>query len=308
MKKIIQIYTDESGYIWNHRFWTIAALAWEKQNMLLLNNEIMEILRKNIISEIKFNDIKWHWSKMKSIKEIIDILIKYIASKRVLLATITWDNNDERHNISWRDDIENFKRMYYHLLKRIKTFYNFEDDVEWEFYPDEHTAIDWEKDIIFYLKNTNLKKKYKDNILLFPEFKDFIFPNIKNHKEIDSKNSWIIQLADLMAWLIRLSFHDIENNTNSLEKFFETKKHENALDLFSLSKNNDIILKISKNKKHKFEILYYFKEKCSRYKLGLNYSKNKYFCTFNQKVNLLVWKYIPKWEYDKAPTKYEKAI
>lgn len=307
MKKIIQIYADESWYDWNHRFWTIAALSWEKEYIKELNKSVLAIVKNNNISEIKFNGIKWHSNKTKAAKESINILLDYIASKKILLTTISWDKEDERHNIPWRDDIENFKRMYYHLIKQIKLMYNFEDEIEWEFYPDEHTAVDWKKEVIFYLENTNLKKKYIKNNqqLFFNEFKNFVFPTISECKEIESCNNWIVQLADLVAGIIRMSFNDIENNTKELELFLYNKEHKKYNSLFEWETNN-YELKITNNKKHKFEILYYFKSICSKYKLWLNYSKNRYFSTFNKRNNLLIWKYTVVWNYDKAPIKNKK--
>lgn len=49
----------------------------------------------------------------------------------------------------------------------------------------------------------------------------------------------------------------------------------------------------------------FFHETCSQFKLGVNFSKDKCFKTFNSKTGISIWLYEPQGDYDKAPTKNE---
>jgi len=286
------LFSDESGYNGKHRFRSIAIISGPKSILKKLNEELQTILTKYRCSEIKFSKITGHINTKIIAVEFLHLALSYCNLLKIKVHVITWDIKDSRHKIKGRKDIENLKRMYYHILKRAQN--NWGEIINWEFYPDEFSAINWQSEVIPYLSNTNLEKKDNDDNTLFAILKNTRFPLIYKHNELESDNYPILQLADLFAGMIRYShehgklFNQWLSDIESEDTLFPIKKSCNA----------------SKNAKHKFYVMKDFKETCKKYKLGVNFSENKYFTTFSNKNGIILWLYKPQGEYDKAPTSF----
>ena len=225
--------------------------------------------------------------------EFLNISFEFLNSSKIKIHVIVWDKHDSRHKVQNRCDIENLKRMYYHNMKALLRSWNTE--TSWHFYPDEFTAIDWHNDVVKYVENTRLNPKDNTQQMLFDVFEKVQFPNINGVMELDSKNYPIIQLADLYAGLVRTSRTESENFSKWC--FLQNEKLQPSLF------DDDIEIEISKSLRPKFEVMHEFREKSKQYKLGVNFSKSKYFTTFHDKRNLSIWHYEPQSEYDKAPVK-----
>ena len=125
------IYSDESGYNGNSRYGAIAVISGSKSETELFNGELQSILEIYGKRELKFAEVKGHRPTMQAVKEFVSLGLKYCCTKKIKVHVIIWDTKDKRHDVKGRDDIENMKRMYYHILKRTKTEWaNIED---WEF-------------------------------------------------------------------------------------------------------------------------------------------------------------------------------
>ncbi|HOA81334.1 MAG TPA: DUF3800 domain-containing protein [Defluviitaleaceae bacterium] len=287
-----QLFSDESGYGSEHRFGTIAIVSGKKSNCRTLNSELQRCLDKNKKEELKFSNLSGTSSTKKAIKDFYRLGLEYCSQGKIKIHVIVWDKHDKRHDILGRDDIENMKRMYYHIIKRAMSDWSSVES--WEFFPDEFSAINWKNDIVKYLERTNLDKKKNVNPdTLFGVIYNFRFPEFEKCLELESHKYPIVQFADLIAGVTCLSY-------KSGEKFNIWLSNEN-------NKNSlfpePIPCDVSKKEEHKFEIMKFFHETCSQFKLGVNFSKDKCFKTFNSKTGISIWLYEPQGDYDKAPTK-----
>lgn len=272
------IFSDESGIDSTNQYGCICTVFSTRQNMVELHDELKGITT----SEVSFKKIKGT-STLETAKAFLNIALKYITTKKIRVYTIVWDKQDKRHDVRGRCDNENLIRMYYKVLKEVTKDYSNID--EWAFYPDEYTAIDWQKDIVRFVENTKLKEHPN----MFKEDNNFNFPNFYRTIEKDSKLMYNIQLADLFAGIVRYS-REYSNEYLAL-------KNENQISLF------DKEINISSNLRPKLKLLQHFKNECSKFQLGINFSKANYFQTFNKKNNIWIWHYKPQSEHDKAPTK-----
>ena len=131
---------------------------------------------------------------------------------------------------------------------------------------------------------------------MFKSVSNFRFPNYQNASEKDSALMFNIQLADLFAGIVR----------NSREKKIEydtfLKSQKKQISFFE-----EKLPSVSSNLKPKLELMQFFKNECSKRKLGVSFSKNYYFETFNKKENIFIWHYSPISDFDKAPTKIKKS-
>ena len=286
------IFSDESGYNGNHRYGAIAIVSGSKSDTKSLNEELSLILQKYSKTELKFAKAKGHSSTLSVIKEFVSLGLQYCSIGKIKIHVIVWDKKDSRHQVQGCNDIENLKRMYYHILKKTKT--DWHSIIDWEFYPDEFSGINWRNDIVKYIEHTNLdKQKHTNQSALFELFSNFRFPMVHKQGELQSEKYPILQLADLFVGIVRLSYECGEKYNIWLSN--ELQRNTLFPDLLKCNS--------SKNEKSKFKILQHFKDTSSKYKLGVNFSKNQYFTTFSSKHGILIWLYKPQGEYDKAPRK-----
>jgi Protein of unknown function (DUF3800) len=283
-------FCDESGLTGKERFQAISTVSGSRGEMRILHNQLRDLLKKYGRSDIKFTKVGGHSTSTQVSKEFIALGLRKCYEKTIRINVMVWDTQDSRHSVRRRDDIENFKRMYYHALKT--SIKQWPAQLTWEFYPDEHTAIKWH-DITSYLSKTNLAKSDSNELYLSEKFREFNFVKIHTPNEATSSKFFIIQLADIFAGMVRTS-HSCGYD------FIEWRQvnSSNGL-LFTTDKNSEI----STNQNAKFEIMSYFKDMADSYHLGVNLSKDKYFQTFCHNNNIFLWKYEPQHENDKAPIK-----
>lgn len=287
-----QLFSDESGYCANDRFGTIAIVSGEKTNCKTLNSELQGILDKYGKGELKFVSIGSSISTKDAAKDFYRIGLEYCSQGKIKIHVIVWDKHDKRHDIRGRDDIENMIRMYYHIIKKATS--DWKGIKNWEFFPDEFIAINWGYDVVKYLQMTNLdKKKNSNSNTLFGVIYNLRFPEFKKCRGLESHKFPIIQLADLIAGVTRLSYESGEKYRIWLSN------DNNRNSLFP----DELPCNISKKMNNKFEIMRFFYEECSKLKLGVSFNTNKYFKTFSSKTGILIWPYKPQGDYDKAPTR-----
>jgi len=290
------IFSDESGYDGDNQFGCLAKISGSRENTKALNQELKIILQKHRKEEFKFKEIK-NGRTIQIAKDFINVTIEFLKSSKIKLHILVWDKKDSRHQVYNRCDIENLKRMYFHHLKAIKKHWRI--DTNWEFYPDEFSAINWAEDVVKYLENTTIKPvKSKDQIELFESFSG-IKIKYQKVKELSSKDYPIIQLADLYAGLIRTARAESE----TFFEWYQKKKFELQPSFFDYEQN----LQPSNTLSLKFEVMYHFKKRADDFRLGVNLSKLKYFSSLNSKSNINIWHYEPQGDYDKAPTKNNRS-
>ncbi|MBX9807013.1 MAG: DUF3800 domain-containing protein [Flavobacteriaceae bacterium] len=283
------IFSDESGWEKDSRFGCLAKISGTYEHTKELNGHLQEILSSHKRNEMKFKSVKGHDAKKVAI-EFYKKGFEFLNQSKIKIHILAWDKHDNRHDIKGRSDIENLKRMYFHNLKVMKNHWKV--DTNWNFYPDEFTAIDWKNDVVKYLIDMTLIQKDNLQFDFFNEFKD-IRIKYNNVKELQSDKYPIIQLADLFAGVVRASRLESER----FMIWFNSKENENQLSFFELPEE----LIISKNLLPKYELMYAFKKLADANKMGISLKEEKYFKTFNCKKNIFIWHYSPQGEYDKAP-------
>lgn len=285
------IFSDESGWDNDNQFGSLALVSGTYQNTKDLNFELKSVLEANNKKEIRFKNLKNNHA-VKIAEEFLNISFKYLLSSKIKIYVLVWDKKDSRHNVPGRCDIQNLKRMYYKIMIVIKRHWMV--NAKWEFYPDEFSGIDWDNDIIHYLKNTTMQKK-NPHPKLSEAFEEVNFPDYTNVKELESNKYAIIQLADLYAGLIRTSRSDSK-------KFMPWYQYKTITEHPTLFDIGEAPL-ISNSQLPKFELMYRFKKKTESLKMGVSLNENKYFSKRDKKFNLFIWHYEPQGTYDKAPTK-----
>lgn len=284
------IFSDESGWDNDNRYASLALVSGTFDNTNELNSQLKNILKKHDKEEIRFSKIKNN-NSVNIAYSFLERGFEYLISSKIKVHILVWDKHDSRHDVIGRCDIENLKMMYYKVLLVLKRHWNV--NTSWEFYPDEFTAINWSNDIVEFLRNTPLQKKIQ-HPQLFEAFEQVIFPKYRIVQELVSTKYPIIQLADLYAGIIRTS----RNYSEDFFKWYTFKKTTEQPTLFKVDEPN-----ISKSIIPKFELMYKFKNKADRFKMGVNLSDKKYFSKNHKKLNLFIWHYEPQREDDKAPTK-----
>jgi hypothetical protein len=279
----------------NERFQAIGTVSGSLKEMKTLHKQLGDLLKEYDMSDVKFSKIKGDSTYTQISKEFTSLGLKKCHEGTIRVNVMVWDTQDSRHSVKGRDDIENFKRMYYHILK--VTIKQWNNQFRWEFYPDEHTAINWQE-IAFYLSRTNLSKVEGGVPFLFEKFREFNFAKIHPPKESTSSKFYIIQLADLFAGIVRTS----HLCGRDLIEWRQVNCPGNSL--FPANQDSGI----SKNQNAKFKVMSHFKDIADSYRLGVNLSEDKYFQTFNHHKNIFLWKYEPQHENDKAPVKIKGYI
>jgi hypothetical protein len=283
------IFSDESGTAGNERYHAIGTVSGSLQDMRTLHKQLGDMLEKHKKSDVKFKKLNGDSTYTKISKEFISLGLEKCHEGIIRINVMVWDTQDRRHSIQGRDDTENFKRMYYHALKVTMKQWN--NQLKWEFYPDEHTAINWQE-IADYLSRTNLSRDNKVEQTLFGDLINLDFAKIYPPTDSSSPKYHNIQLADLFAGIVRTSHLYGQD-------LIEWRLVNGSGELLPTVANQDHGL--SKGQKAKFEIMSHFKDRAGHHRLGVNLSKNKYFQTFNK--NILLWKYEPQNHLDKAPVK-----
>lgn len=293
------IFSDESGIVHPSRYATIALISGEDNYTKCLNKKLKCVLYNQQKDEIKLSKVSSE-KHISIAKDFVKMGLAYIAKSKIKVDVICWDKEDSRHKgVRNRCDIQNLIRMYYHGLHSLIRGWG-ANITNWHFYPDEQSAIDWENDVLSYLRNKMFDfNDYHDLDIFDIDLDKFKLINMRfKSNELSSKQYPIIQLADLFAGIVRMS------RENGYE--FDQWRPKNQMSMFEPVSTSNELSSISKNRIPKFKVLDCFKNEASRNKLGVNFSENKYFKTFNRKTNLFIWHYHPQGEYDKAPTKISK--
>lgn len=284
-----QIFSNESGY---SRFRSIGVLSGEKTDIDNLRNKLIIVLEGGDRNSIEFKKIDGDKNKEIVAIKFVEKGIEYCVNKKIRMDILTWDTYDSRHEIIGRDDVKNFQMMYYKVLKWVKQCWKHKNMV-WDFYPDENSAVKWEK-LMNCLENTNLSKEIEIDNTLFGEIRNMHFPSFQSHSEVKSDTEPITQLIDIFTGFARYSF---EKGKKFLA-WRENKKNQNQLSLFGDSKIRE---ELSRGDTSKFKVLKILDNLCKGREMGVSIKENSYLCTFSPSNPLNFWPYKPQHEADKAP-------
>lgn len=276
------VFTDES-YITDSRFQSLSAFSLPFAHYEELKANVSDLLKESDVFEFK-------WEKLKDAKyffcaeKLINLIFQYIYKYTLRIDTLIWDTHDSRHNISHRDDLANYERMFFHLLsnamkKRLR-------GSKWHIRPDVRGGIDWST-IHDCLYCAGKKREYKNTI--FGSFFTDPFFVIESFEEKQSHEEVLIQIPDLFSGL------SVFSRANYCK--YQIWKSQNTPSLFSFNEEE----KLSNREKYRCKLLNFFNNKCKQLKLGVSLDTNKCLNTFNPKSPLSFWHYEPQGDYDKAP-------
>jgi len=207
-------------------FALLARYPGKKTNIDTLRTELGRNLKNSEKECLEFKKIDGDREKEELAKIFITKGFEYCATDKIRMDIISWDTYDSIHNIKGRDDNKNLQMMYYKILKWVEQCWK-HDTLDWDFYPDEYSAINW-REIVDYFENTNLSRENKTEHTLFGVINNYHFPRLHDHSEAKSHEESIIQLVDIFTGFARYSF---EKGKTFLD-WRETEKSQHQLKLF----------------------------------------------------------------------------
>lgn len=291
MGKEFTVFSDES-HVTASVLRSIASVSLPTNKVDEVNCEIKAILENSNVEEFKWHSLKSAKYRFAA-EKIISQIIRYVGTSELRIDTLIWNTSDNRHKIKNRDDIANFERMYFHLLKNI--FSRREIGSSWHVYPDERVDVDWET-VDNCLKNVG---KWKE-ILDFPILNEtYIIEkfNVSNFKQICSAQEPLCQVADLFAGMAVYSFDNYAK--------YKTWQEKNVIKQLSLfeSETESSEERLSGSDKERLPMLHLLKSLCSGCKLGVSIDQKQGFWTPNPGNPINFWSYVPQHEKDKAPVR-----
>lgn len=284
-------YSDESSYT-DGQYRSIAMLSIKTSYEKQLNDKVSCLLNDSSISEFKWNKLTGAREKFAAIK-LIDFIIEKINQDIMKIDVLIWDMSDSRHaNIKKRDDIQNFQRMYYHLLNHVLNKQSQRESV-WFIKPDEQSNIDWDdlKQIVRYSANKNKVFDFDPDNLKTKICQKF---NLEEIYQVCSKSYPLVQVTDLLAGMGVYS-------RSSYDKYcsFLSQNSGQATLFPELEKT----IQLSKSDKERCLVLEYLDKKCKLNKLQVSLKTHRGLRTLNKDQPLNFWWYIPQNPHDKAPIK-----
>lgn len=286
MTNIFAAYSDES---FQDPYHAISVVSGRKNLLLNLREELQTILNDKNIKEVKFSDIRTYPPKIEAAKEFIDKGIEFAKNNMIRIDVLILYLEDFRHSISDMDDVENWARMYYKVLRCISERWN---QIKWEIYPDEQYAIKWYK-IVNFLNRTNIHRRKPHFLTLFEQ--DIHRIRFIRLKQLRSYEEPLIQLADLFAGIVCFS------RKKSYECWIEYNYRNKQQSLFR--KEVDTRNQISESDLNRFEFIFKIYENCKESGLKVSYRSKRYLWTPNPSYPMNFWHYEPKSIKDKAPQK-----
>lgn len=191
------IYCDESCHLEHdkQKYMVLGGIICEKSNKNKIKRDIIEIKRRNNIKEKA--EIKWNKvspSKLNYYKEIVDY---FFSSNDLRFRALIIDKTQLRHEKFNQTHDDWYYKMYYQLLLNL---------VE----PKQENYI------YLDIKDTKSAKKV-EGLKQYLSFKlmDYEFEIIKNIQSINSQESVIMQMADLLIGAIGYRNRKVYNEENS---------------------------------------------------------------------------------------------
>ena len=285
------IYSDETRQ-WD--FNVITWIFWEVEFIEILNNEILDIIRKRWSKELKFNWLR-SYNHLNIIRECFEKIFPLIWNN-IRIYSIVWDRTDSRYDwIRYVDEDKDFDIMMYHLIHWISR------RTKWKqlhCFPDHRNQSKWE-DIKFFLENKKIitqkdKKMIKDSIVNVDDIDLDQTIDIWTITWVDSKDNWLVQLADIITWLIWLSHLE-------WEWYYEWVYNKKNKDLWLFPEiSNELVY--SNKKIYKFKALEMLDIYCKKYKLQISLHSEKKLVSKRDN-----WFFIHHYKsqsiYDSAPSK-----
>lgn len=273
------------------RYYGLGLVTLKKENYKKLIPKLNDLFKNSGIER------EFKWEKVKNAKysfcaeKIQNFIFTCLEDLRI--DVLIWDMHDARHkDVAGRDEIENLKRMYYHLLSNVISR-RWHESARWQWYPDEQSAIDW-KEMGGYL----VSKKYKKIQDLFGASDDAVRRlKIESIKPVESHSYSFLQLIDYFTGLGVYSYGHFPR----YESWCRVESRQQSL----FNKPEEI--EMSNSEKVRFKLLRSFAEECKNRSLQVSLESSRGLFTRNPNTNINFWLYQPQHPLDKAPVKNKLA-
>lgn len=259
--------------------------------------EVEAALRK-LMSESNISEFKWH--KLSGFKErsvaieMCKVTIRSALEKNLRVDVLIWDTEDRRNKIIGRDDVMNFQRMYFHLIK-VVCRNRWPDGSTWRLHPDQNCAINW-GDLEKYLQRASQKVEDKNPSLLDARhsFARQGYFRLMEIQEVESAKNSLVQLADLFAGVAAFSWDRFSDYQIWL------KHPDEQYSLIHLDPE------LAAKFKSRCQFLHDFQNLCKDNKFQVSLQSSHGLRTRNPRKPLNFWIYQPQHSKDRAPTRHQK--
>ena len=282
-------FSDESN--WNSgQFRSLSLVTLPIEALATVSEELRNLLNDSGVAEFKWKKLRGARERFAAIK-MINFAVKYAHAGILRIDALIWDINDSRHNIQGRDDIANLQRMYYHLFRNVLRM-RWPDNAVWQLFPDEHTALDWQR--IEDFLDASGSRLIIEHLLFGARLRrDF---HIGEINQASSKEQPLLQLADLFAGLAVFSRERFEQ----YQKWIRNREGQSILFNIREEEDNDAI---SSADRERFQVLAHLDGVCKNHKLGVSLRTYRGLTTLNPANPINFWLYHPQHPDDKAPTR-----
>lgn len=279
------VFTDES-YSTGQRYRSIGTFSFPVVHRRGMDGELRVLLADSRVEEFK-------WQKLKTAKyrfcaeKILEFILVNLFPRALRIDVLTWDTRDSRHSIQSRNDIANFERMFFHLLKSLMR--KREKAASWYIYPDERLEIDWQT-VSDCLNHVGKWRELSSSPLFGDVFSRQNF-YIKEFKDIKSIENPCCQISDLFAGL---SVFSINNYSKYKDWLLENSDQQQ---IFQTTET----CHFSNSESCRFTILNKFNRNCKSKRLGVSLDTKARLDTPNPSNPINFWFYEPQHSKDKAP-------
>lgn len=277
-------------------FWVITSIYWRYEITEEINKKILSIVKQYWSQELKFSNVRSNYH-VKMIQDCLNVIFPLISNWEIRIYSVCRNNLDQRYeNIKVIDEDADFDIMMYHcvvwIARRIWIWQKI------HCFPDQRNQSKREKIKFFLSKKKIIKKETRDQIK-----KNSLFHSIFSIDEtisiesicwVCSHEHWLVQLSDIISWLIWFS-------CISWKDYHEWLYSQWIKDSLFWS-----IINPTKSywtrQVYKFKTLEIFDKLCKQYKLQISLkSENKLVCKKDN--GFYIHHYKSQSNLDKAPGK-----
>lgn len=193
------IYCDESCHLENdhQKVMVLGAIKCDKNYKKQISNEIKKIKEKHNINKVC--EVKWTKVSSNKIDMYKELITYFFNNEHLSFRAIIVNKEKLKHQSFNQTHNDFYYKVYYQLLSRIVVPNN-------------------ENYIYLDIKDTKGAKKCKKlKEILANGIYDFDMNHIKNVQNINSKESEILQLADIIIGAISYTNREMEKNKNHSE-------------------------------------------------------------------------------------------
>lgn len=287
------VFSDESRHT-EGRYRSIAAVSLPASCVVPLTQRLKEVLDFE-----KRRELKWHGVGGRGHRDVdramaaIDLLLAQI-SEGTRADVVTWDTCDGRHDVTDRDDIANYERMFFHLHRTMMKRRGLES--RWHIRPDEQVSIDWDT-IAQCLNSDGTWRRHLGALSLSEELRSFV-PAVLTFRQVESSETPLCQVADLLAGMAAYTrteaslIREQMNGVRGQENLFEPPASRVP----------------SARGQGRFRVISHLYHECKSRRLGVSLQEYGYFRTYDPRMPLNFWHYTPQHIWDRAPTRPQPKL